>query len=113
MEIFGSQWSRLQLTTVTEFYDARKLTIRCRLRAFWSLPAHILFWSALCAELLIIGFLWRVNPWLWFLLLSMPIIAGVLRHQQRDSQRQIAVFLDKIAEQFELQKLVRQAGTKD
>jgi len=36
----------------------------------------------------------------------MPIIAGVLRHQQRDSQRQIAVFLDKIAEQFELQKLV-------
>jgi glycosyltransferase involved in cell wall biosynthesis len=113
MEIFGSQWSRLQLTTVTEVYDARKQMIRCRLRAFWSLPAHILFWSALCAELLIIGFLWRVNPWLWLLLLSMPIIAGVLRHQQRDSQRQIAVFLDKIAEQFELQKLVRQAGTKD
>ncbi|MEO8426076.1 MAG: hypothetical protein ABI651_03090 [Verrucomicrobiota bacterium] len=106
MEIFGSQWSRLQLTTVTESYDVRKQMIRCRLRAFWSLPAHILFWCALCAELLIIGFLWRVEPWLWLLLLSMPIIAGVLRHQQRVLQGLIAVFLDKIAEQFELQKVV-------
>jgi len=113
MEIFGSQWSRLQLTTVTESYDARKQMIRCRLRAFWSLPAHIFFWSALCAELLIIGFLWRVNPWLWLLLLSMPIIAGVFRHQQRDLQRFIAVFLDRTAGQFKLQKVVRQAGTKE
>jgi len=113
IEIFGSQWSRLQLTTVTESYDARKQMIRCRLRAFWSLPAHIFFWSALCAELLIIGFLWRVNPWLWLLLLSMPIIAGVFRHQQRDLQRFIAVFLDRTAGQFKLQKVVRQAGTKE
>lgn len=105
VEIFGNRWSRLQLTTASEHFDAGGQIIRCRLRTYWSLPAKIVFWAALGGELLIIGFLWRLFPWLWLLLLSMPIIAWLLRQQQRDLQRLIALFLDDVAAQFKLAKI--------
>ncbi|HKS35797.1 MAG TPA: glycosyltransferase, partial [Verrucomicrobiae bacterium] len=38
VEIFGSRWSRLRLTTVTEELAGGKKIIRCRLAATWSLP---------------------------------------------------------------------------
>ena len=73
VEIFGDRWSRLQLTTVSECFDSGKQMIRCRLRTFWSLPAYVVFWATLGCELLIIGSLWRLMPWLWLLLLTMPV----------------------------------------
>ncbi len=57
VEIFGSRWSRLRLTTVTEELAAGKKIVRCRLNATWSLPARIAFWSLAGAELLLIGWL--------------------------------------------------------
>src|SRR6185503_18345124 len=56
IEIFGSRWSQLQLTTATEDFEGGKRLFRCRLRAFWSLPAKAAFWSLLGFEMLLIGF---------------------------------------------------------
>src|SRR5437773_5970920 len=50
VEVFGSRWSRLRLTTVTEELGQDKRVFRCRLNAIWSLPARIAFWSACGAE---------------------------------------------------------------
>src|SRR6266540_5509226 len=67
VEIFGSRWSRLRLTTVTEELAAGKKIVRCRLNATWSLPARIAFWSLAGAELLLIGWLAAACPWIWML----------------------------------------------
>ena len=54
VEIYGSRWAHLQLTTAAEPYGGRRQLFRCRLRTAWSLPAKVAFWSALvswrCAQ---------------------------------------------------------------
>jgi hypothetical protein len=107
VEIFGDRWSRLQLTTVSECFDSGKQMIRCRLRTFWSLPAYIVFWATLGCELLIIGSLWRLIPWLWLLLLTMPVIAWLIHQQERDLHGLIALLLDDVAKEFKLVKVER------
>jgi GT2 family glycosyltransferase len=107
VEIFGDRWSRLQLTTVSEYFDSGKQMIRCRLRTFWSLPAYIVFWATLGCELLIIGSLWRLIPWLWLLLLTMPVIAWLIHQQERDLHGLIALLLDDVAKEFKLMKVER------
>src|SRR5437773_1531208 len=71
VEIFGSRWSRLRLTTVTEELGQGRRIFRCRLKVTWSLPARIAFWSACGAQLVVIGLLSPTFPWIWMLLLSM------------------------------------------
>ena len=102
LEIFGSRWSRLQLTTVTEAHALGKQLIRCRLRPRWSLLARASFWSTVGLELLLIGFAWRAFPWLWTLLLSLLVFAWWLQREQRDLQRLIAVFLEETAKPLRL-----------
>jgi len=105
IEIFGSRWSQLQLTTATEDYGAGKRLFRCRLRSSWSLPAYVAFWGSLGAQLLVIGVLAGVQPWLWMLLLSMPLLGWFLEQEKRDQQRLIAKFLDDVAQQRGMTKL--------
>ena len=52
-----------------------------------------------------IGFIAPLLPWLWLLLLTMPAVAWIITQQQRDLQRLIAVFLDEVAAEMELQKV--------
>jgi hypothetical protein len=53
--------------------------------------------AALGFELLIIGIIRSEQPWLWMLLLTMPIFAWFLEQEKRDLQRLIAAFLDDVA----------------
>jgi len=105
IEVFGSRWSQLQLTTATEDYGEGKRLFRCRLRSSWSLPGQVAFWSVLGFELLVIGVVARYEPWLWMLLLSMPIFGWFLEAEKRNQQRLIAAFLDDVAKQRGLMKL--------
>ena len=110
VEIFGSRWARLQLTTVTEPHPGNKLLFRCRLRTAWSLPAMLAIGSMLGFELLVIGF--SNMPLLWWLLLSLPLFAWYLEQEQRDLQRLIATLLDEVARQNGLIKIPRRQGKK-
>jgi glycosyltransferase involved in cell wall biosynthesis len=105
VEIFGSRWCSLQLTTIAEWHGSNKQLIRCRLSTSWSLLAKIAFWSALGFELLVIGMLRTAIPWLSLLLLTLPLLAWMLHQEQRQLQRIIGVFLDDLAKRAGLYKI--------
>jgi O-antigen biosynthesis protein len=105
VELFGNRWSRLQLTTATEDYGGGKRLFRCRLRAHWSLLANLAFWSTAAFLFLVIGFVGKELPWLWMVLLTMPIFGWVIEQEKRNQQRLIAAFLDEVARQRGLTKL--------
>ncbi|HXI51524.1 MAG TPA: glycosyltransferase family 2 protein, partial [Candidatus Saccharimonadales bacterium] len=105
VEIFGSRWSRLQLITATEDYGGGRRLFRCRLRAYWSLLAKLAFWSFTGFEMLVIGMVSEEQPWLWMLLLTMPIFGWFLEQEKQNQQRLIAAFLDDVAKQRGLTKL--------
>jgi hypothetical protein len=72
------------------------------LRTAWSLAAVIFFWSLLGAELLVIGLFAPREPWLWMLLLSLPILGWYMEQENRQLQRITATFLDELARQHHL-----------
>lgn len=55
IEVYGSRWSRLQLTTVTEQLAGPAKLFRCRLRSTWSLLAKVSFFGAFALDLLLVG----------------------------------------------------------
>jgi len=107
VEIFGSRWSNLQLTTVAEDHPPNKQMIRCRLTARWSLQAKVAF-CVLCAlELLGLGFIGERPPWWLWPLLVMPLAIFIwsVRQQERNLRSMIIVFLDEVAKEWRLTKV--------
>lgn len=105
IEIYGNRWSNLQLTTAAETHSRGRQLVRCRLRAVWSLPAKVAFWSLLGFELLVLGFFGPALPWLWLILLTLPGGWWFLRRQERRLQSILAIFLDELAAELGLRKL--------
>jgi glycosyltransferase involved in cell wall biosynthesis len=105
VEVYGSRWSRLQLTTVAEAHKDGKQLIRCRLRPSWTLLAQTVFGALLGLELLVIGFVGPTIHWLWLLLLTLPLFVWRQHKEKRDLQRIIAVFLGDVAKQLGLTKI--------
>jgi O-antigen biosynthesis protein len=97
VEIFGSRWSRLRLITVAEYLAAGRTMLRCRLHAYWSLRAKVVFWTMTGAEVLAVGIFAEVEPWVWMIFLSLPILAWYLEHERQQLQRHITGLLDGIA----------------
>jgi len=105
VEVYGSRWCNLQITTVAEEHAIGKQMLRCRLRAKWSLQAKVVFWSLCGFELLVLGFVRAKIPWLWLVLLTLPMLALFLRHEKRNLQSMLVVFLDELAKEWRLKKV--------
>jgi O-antigen biosynthesis protein len=105
VEIYGSRWTYLQLTTVAEPYGGGRQLFRVRLETRWSLLANVGFFSALAFELLVIGFVGKTFPWLWLLLLIQVLFAWFLEVEQRDLQRLIIAMMDEVGGQKGLYKI--------
>ena len=105
IEVYGSRWSQVQLTTVAEDHPQNRQLIRCRLRTKWSLAARIAWGSALGIELLLIGLAGAWRPWSWLILLTMPFAAWWLWLDQRKLQSVVAVFLDELAKELNFVKV--------
>lgn len=105
VEIYGSRWSRLQLTSAAESHRGGKQLVRCRLQGGWTLLARTVFWSTLGCELLVIGLLGNRYPWLWLMLITLPGLVWWLEQRKRNLQRLVAVFLDEVAKQLRLVKI--------
>ena len=103
VEIYGNRWSQCQITTVSE--NLLPGLIRCRLRPLMSLPAKLLLGLFLCAELVAIGLLQDTNPWVWLILLSLPLLAWWLEQEKHDLQRLIAAFLDELARSHQMERM--------
>ncbi len=105
VEVHDSRWSKLQLTTVAEEHPQDKQLIRCRLRSRWALRGRVTFWALCGFELLLCGLAGHHRPWVWLLLLTVPLFVWFLRRQQRNLQSMIAVFLDDVAKEWRLTKV--------
>jgi GT2 family glycosyltransferase len=103
--IYGTKWSQLQITTVSEVLGHGKQMLRIRLRPAWTLFATSVFAVGVGVELLLIGLLGRDTWWPYLLLLTIPLFMWFLAQDQRNLQRLIAVFLDQIAEEMKLKKI--------
>jgi GT2 family glycosyltransferase len=104
VEIYGSRWSQLQVVTVAEELGSGKCQVRCRLRASWSLQALVAFWAAVGFELVVLGFVRSSVPWLWLMLLTLPLFAWFIRREKRALQSSLVVFLDHLAKEWKLTK---------
>lgn len=109
VEIYDARWSKLQLTTVAEDHAQGRQLVRCRLRTRWVLRARVVFWSLLGAEFLFCGFVGTWLPWLWGLLVTLPLYAWFLHHEQRNLKSVIVVFLDELAKEWKLVKVLPQS----
>jgi hypothetical protein len=96
-EVYGQRWARLRLTTVAEYFPGGKTMIRCRLLANWSLRARLFFWTLLGAELALVGVLRDTQPWLWMILLSVPLLGWFFEQEKRNLQALISIVLDRVA----------------
>ena len=103
VELFGSRWARLELTTAGEWYPGHREMIRCRLVARWSFLARALFLSVTSLQLIVIGFL--AGGWSWALLLWLPLLVWWLNQEKRDLARVTANFLNELAREFQLVKV--------
>jgi glycosyltransferase involved in cell wall biosynthesis len=105
VEVYGNRWSRLQLATVAETLEKGNQLYHCRLNAGWSLLARVLFWAACGLELLLIGLVAGTVPWLWMLLLTLPLLGLYFESEKRTMQRLMAAFLDDVATRHELTRI--------
>jgi len=103
VELYGSRWAKLQLTTAGEWHPGRREMIRCRLTARWSFLSRALFWSVAGLSLVVIGFV--AQWWAWFLLLALPLMVWWLNQEKRDLTRVTATFLDDLAKEFKFVKI--------
>jgi GT2 family glycosyltransferase len=108
-EIYGQKWARLRLTTVTENIGGGQTVVRCRLKAHWSLRATLCFWAVLAVELIAIALLRDRQPWLWMVLLTIPLLGWFFEQEKRNLQAIIGVVLDRAADGL---KMVKQPATK-
>jgi GT2 family glycosyltransferase len=105
VEIYGSRWSNLQLTTVTEDSSRTEHLLRCRLRTRWSLAAKVAWWTLAGLQVLVLGFISTRLPWFYASLLTLPLLAWGFRREQRTLQSTIVVFLDDLARERQLTKV--------
>jgi hypothetical protein len=105
LEIAGSNWARLRLTTATVELESGRCMICCRLNSSWTFRARAAFWLLLAAAISIVGLLARVQPWLWMLFTLLPVLDLFLNGEKWRVQRMILGLLDEIACEQKLIKL--------
>lgn len=99
VEISGSRWSHLLLTTVAEDHPQSRQMVRCRLRAIWSFHAKVIFWTLLAVELVFVGVIGFQEIWPWFILLTLPVYGWFIMRERRKLQSVVTVFLDQLAKE--------------
>ena len=105
IELYGSRWTNLQLTSVSESHAGGKQVIGVRLRPKWSLPAKLCFWTVATLEVLFLSLARGWLPWSWLTVLLLLLIAWLFRRDQRNLQSILTVFLDQLARERSLVKI--------
>jgi hypothetical protein len=105
VEIHGSRWCLLRLTTVAEAHPHGRQLIRCRLRIHWSFLANTVVWASCGVALLLYGLTGR-SPWLGGALCAgLGALGFWLHFEGRSLQRIFSVLLDDVAKGLKLAKV--------
>lgn len=96
-EFLPSRWVRLQLITTSEQLDQGRLNLRFRLATYWSLPAKILFWGLLGLEAVLASLIGPSQPWIWMILISLPVLNLYFDYDQFRCRQQLAALLAEIS----------------
>lgn len=97
IELQGSRWCRLQVTTVSEWHKGGKVMLRCRIGARWSLLSKILMFFAVVAAVLVAGMPIEL-AWRWCFLMTLPVALVLWVNYRKQTLRRIfAVILDQVA----------------
>jgi hypothetical protein len=105
VEVFGNRWSRVQLTVAMEPLAGNNRIFRWRICAYWSLAAKLAFWAAFAFEMLVIGVVAREEPWLWMLLLTIPLFGLFLEQEKRNLHRMVSAVLDSVGREKKMTRL--------
>jgi O-antigen biosynthesis protein len=101
-EIFGPRWARLRLVTVTESLDRGRQTLRCRLKVASSLFARLTFGVVAGALLLFLDFWVMERPWLWALVLLLPLLVWRIEHEKHLVRRLVAGLITEVMAELKL-----------
>jgi hypothetical protein len=82
VEVLGNRWAKVRFITASEFLDRGATVIRWRLQASWTFAALASFWMAAAAQILLVGLLAETFPWIWMLLLSLPLLSLFIEYLQ-------------------------------
>jgi glycosyltransferase involved in cell wall biosynthesis len=107
VEILEARWARLRLMTATEFLENGRLNLRCRLETDWSLASKVAFWMMLTLDVGVSGLVGSTQPWIWMLLLTVPLLGWFLEFQEARLRVAVGTVLDEVAESLRLVKLSR------
>lgn len=97
LEVYGSRWSKLRITTASEYEPDGRAWIRCRLKVARTLPARMTLWvlSGLVVSFIGLNEEGGWAEWLWLLV---PLAcAAFLLADQRRLRGQVAVFMRQVA----------------
>ena len=103
IEVYGSRWARLQLTTAAEFHEGGGQVVRCRLKSSWTFLSRVVFWSIAGLEILIIAAIGKW--WAWINLVTLLLLIYLLNASKRDLMRVFATFLSEQAKELGLTRM--------
>jgi len=112
VEVIGTRWSRLHLTTAAEHHAGGKQMLRCRLEPAWTFLGRVVFCLLLGLNLSVLGWFGRSHPLLNLLWFVLPGFVWWLHREQRTLQRLVGLFLQQAAESLELIRVPDDVSSK-
>jgi glycosyltransferase involved in cell wall biosynthesis len=104
LEVLEARWARLRLMTASEHLEQGRMSLKCRLRTHSSPAAKVLFWGLFTSEVIVATLIGQKLPWIWMLLLTVPIVGWLLESQQTKLRRAFGSLVEEVASQ---KKLIR------
>lgn len=103
--IHGGFWTRLQLLTLNEPLAEGASQLCIRLTTRWSSASKIIFGITLFFDLLLIGILHSVTPWIWLILILLSILPIYCHRQKGILMRCVSSEILKFAKENSLKFL--------
>jgi len=102
LEISGGRLAKVRLITVHEDLEMGRRNIRCRLVSMWRLGTGILFWTFAVVLVLTISFVAHAFPWIWMLLLLLPVTMLFIEHDEHHLAASSHAYLRRAADELGL-----------
>ncbi len=108
VELYGSRWARLQVSSVAEYFSSGDRVIRFRFKAYWSFIGRACFWSLAAILVVIVGF--GNHPGLWWLFVLLMVAAWRLQQAKSSLLRRGVCFVMREAQANGMTRLTESNG---